>query len=115
MKGVRKDVRDNFSDVVDRVASRGAKRGRILPEYAENPIQSAREMEPCPFTAYSIPMPIITRQTQPQPLELNVAEPVEEEATTPIPIGFSTLVDDQNEPPKNRVVFRKPNISGVVE
>ena len=114
MKGVRNDVRDDFSDVVDRVASRSSKRGRVFPEYTEIPIPTGHETEPSPFTAYSVPVPIITRQAQPLPTNMNISEAVESEDETPIPMGGSTLVDDAVEPPKSRVVFRKPNVSTAV-
>lgn len=134
MRNVRNDVRDDFSDVVDRVASRGAKRGprvypdRVFPEYVELPIpMSHTTEESCPLSSYSIPMPIISRQTQSVSQTTNVPEtseheeksaeeksiapPTIQEAELPIPIGVSTLGDGPVEPPKNRVIFRKPNVS----
>ena len=110
MKGVRKDIRDDFSDVVDRVAARGVKRGtRVFPEYAELPISAGHGVEPSSFAAYSIPIPTISRQVQPISREPNVTEPPED-GETPIPIAYATLGDGPVEPPKSRVIFRKPNI-----
>ena len=118
MKGVRKEVRDDFSDVADRVAARGAKRGTLeFPEYVELPIPAEPATEPAPFTAYGIPMPIIARQTQPFPTERNVTETsndmevsaIHDDAAS-VPIGFSMLGDGLIEPTKGRVIFRKPNV-----
>jgi len=108
--GVRKDVRDDFFDVVDRVAARGAKREtRVFPEYTELPVSVGHGIEPSSFAVYSIPIPTISRQAQSVSKEQSVTKTAEDDKT-PIPMGCLTFGDEPIEPPKSRVIFRKPNV-----
>jgi len=121
MKSVRKEVRDEFVVIVDRIAAREARQSRLFPEYVELPIPKEYVTEPAPFTAYSIPMPIIARQTQPISIEPMTAETSKSEEVPPahvsvIPMaaGLATFVDTPSEPPPSRVIFRTPNIPAAL-
>jgi len=115
MKGVRKEVRDEFVAVVDRVAARGARESYLFPEYVELPILKKHVTEPVPFATYGIPRPILAKQAQPihidpRVMEISKSEEAPSTHFTVIPTTTATFVDIPVEPPQSRVIFRKPNI-----